>query len=419
MTDSASSDNPRKPSKSKPATNRPKLRDGVMKRGNTWSYVIRVTDPETGVSKPKWVGGFRTEDDAKEARDEARVKARRGEYVDRNAITVAEYLDEWLDAHAVEIKPKTLADYRHLIERHVKPNIGGLRLQAVRPGQITKLYRNLVTIGGRRGTGLSPRTVSYVHAVLRKAFGDAVLVEQVIPSNPVERAKRPRRRPAEPGEVWTAAELRAFLKVAETHRLFAFFHLAAYTGARRGELLNLRWRDVDLDGTSVQIKGSASFIAGERIEGTTKSGRSRVVSVDPGTVEVLRAHRKRQLADKLKVGKSWKGAEREADGFVFATGWGDPVHPDTVSSLMTSLIKLHNEPKDGTRPAEPLPHARLHDLRHVHATTLLLAGVPVHVVAARLGHADPSITLRVYAHVVNQQLVEAAEIFAKHVEDVA
>lgn len=122
-----------------PKNPKPKLRDGVMKRGNTWSYVIRVTDPETGVSKPKWVGGFPTEDAAKEARDEARVKARRGEYIDRNAITVGAYLDEWLDAHAVEIKPKTLADYRHLIERHIKPNIGGLRLQAVRPGQITKL----------------------------------------------------------------------------------------------------------------------------------------------------------------------------------------------------------------------------------------------------------------------------------------
>ncbi|MER7542029.1 tyrosine-type recombinase/integrase [Spirillospora sp. NPDC127506] len=419
MTDTPSSGNPRKPSKSKPSKNRPKLRDGVMKRGSTWSYVIRVTDPETGISKPKWVGGFATEDAAKEARDEARVKARRGEYIDRNAITVGDYLDEWLDAHAVEIKPKTLADYRHLIERHVKPNIGGLRLQAVRPGQITKLYRDLITTGGRQGTGLSPRTVAYVHAVLRKAFGDAVLVDQVIPSNPVERAKRPRMRSAEPGEVWTPAMLRAFLKVAETHRLFAFFHLAAYSGARRGELLHLRWRDVDLDGATMQIKGSASFIAGERIEGTTKSGRSRTVSLDAGTVDVLKAHRKRQLADKLKLGKSWKGADREADGYVFVTGWGEPVHPDTVSSLMTSLIKLHNAPTDGTPPAEPLPHARLHDLRHVHATTLLLAGVPVHVVAARLGHADPSITLRVYAHVINQQLVEAAEIFAKRVEDTA
>jgi integrase len=81
---------------------------------------------------------------------------------------------------------------------------------------------------------------------------------------------------------------------------------------------------------------------------------------------------------------------------VFCTAWGEPIHPDTVSSLMTTLINIHNDQQD-----DPLPHARLHDLRHVHATTLLLAGVPVHVVAARLGHADPSITPRVYAHVIS------------------
>lgn len=133
-----------------------------------------------------------------------------------------------------------LADYRHLIERHVKPHIGGLRLQAVRPARITKLYRDLNTSGGRDGKGLSSRTVAYVHAVLRKAFGDAVRVDQLLPSNPVERATRPRMQRNEPGKVWDGAQLRTFLDATKAHRLSAFFHLAAYTGARRGELLNLR-----------------------------------------------------------------------------------------------------------------------------------------------------------------------------------
>ncbi len=131
-----------------PATNRkntPRLRDGVMKRGTTWSYVIRVKDLETGVSKPRWVGGFATEQDAKGARDEARVNARKGQYIDRTSITVAVYLDQWLEAHAVEVKPKTLQDYRHLINRHVRSRIGDLRLQAVTPARITKLYRDLAT----------------------------------------------------------------------------------------------------------------------------------------------------------------------------------------------------------------------------------------------------------------------------------
>ncbi|MQY05083.1 site-specific integrase [Actinomadura macrotermitis] len=120
-----------------------------------------------------------------------------------------------------------------------------------------KLYRDLVTSGGRDGKGLSPRTVAYVHAVLRKASEDAVLVDQLIPSNPVERAKRSRTPHPEPGKIWTPEQLGAFLRTAQKHRLSAFFHLAAYMGAWRGELLNLRWRDVDLDSRTIQIRGSS------------------------------------------------------------------------------------------------------------------------------------------------------------------
>ena len=392
-----------------PRKNASRLRGGVMKRGHTWSYVIRVKDPETGVSKPRWVGGFATEQAAKAARDQARVKAHHGQYIDRSTITVSTYLDDWIETHAVEIKPKTLQDYRHLINRHVRPHIGELRLQAINPARITRLYRDLMTGGGRNGKGLSHRTVSYVHAVLRKAFRDAVVVEQLLPSNPVERAKRPRPAVSERGTVWHPAQLAAFLATARGHRLFAFYHLAAYTGARRGELLNLRWRDIDLDAPQIRITGSAAVIAGKRIEGTTKSGRSRTISLDLDTVQVLSDHRNRQAQDQLTAGPEWK----RTDDYVFRTAWGEPIHPDTVSSLMTTLIKAHN----GKHPDGALPHARLHDLRHIHATTLLLAGAQVHVVAARLGHADPSITLRVYAHVISNQHAETASIFARIMND--
>jgi integrase len=113
-------------------------------------------------------------------------------------------------------------------------------------------------------------------------------VDQLIGSNPVERAKRPRAQAQEPGTVWTVAQLRTFLATARQHRLFAFFHVAAYTGARRGELLNLRWADVDPDAKKIAITGSTAVIADERVNGTTKSGRTRVVSIDDETVAVLR-----------------------------------------------------------------------------------------------------------------------------------
>lgn len=386
-----------------------KLHDGIIKRGSKWCYVIRVVDPETGVSKPRWVGGFDTEDEAKAARDEARVRARRGEYVDRTRLTVGQYLDEWIEGHAVEVKPKTLAGYRDLLDRYVRPRIGSVRLQALRPATLTRFYRELRESGGRNGEELSPRTVNLVHSILRKAFNDAVRVDQVLAVNPAERAKRPRKADVRAlGTIWAANELRTFLDVASSHRLYPFFHVAAYTGARRGELLNLRWSDVDFDRSEVVIRGSASVIDGARVEGSTKGGRERTVGIDAGTVAVLKAHRKAQMEERLAAGAAWTEG-----GYVFARTLGQPLYPDTVTQLMPKLIASYNEPADKAKmPAHPLPHARLHDLRHVHATMLLLAGVPVHVVAERLGHADPSITLRVYAHVIRQHAAGVAEIFA-------
>jgi len=158
------------------------------------------------------------------------------------------------------------------------------------------------------------------------------------------------------------------------------------------------------------------MVDGERVEGTTKVGRERTVSIDAGTVEALKAHRRKQMEDQLTAGDAWVGV-----GHVFTNGLGTPIYPTSPTQLMAKTIKAHNEPKDVDGkpvdpPAVPLPHMRFHDLRHVHATMLLLAGVPVHVVAERLGHADPSITLRVYAHVIRERAAEVADIFAHAVE---
>jgi integrase len=384
------------------------LRDGVIRRGATWSYVIRVTDPH-GISRPRWVGGFPSEQAAKKARDAARVSASRGQFVDRSNVTVERYLTEWLDVHALEVKPKTHEGYRYLLTRYVIPHIGRQRIQSLRPSTVSALYRTLLEGGGVGGAPLSKRTVEYVHAVLRKAFNDAVVTEQLLSVNPIERAKRPRHdaRPRR-DSIWDADELRTFLGIAAGHRLFAFYRLAAYTGARRGELLNLRWGDVTLDGVaSIRIRGTVSVVAGKRVEGTPKSGHERTVSIDAETAEVLRRHRKVQEEDCAIAGDSWEGGDH-----VFRRQIGAPIYPDTVSALMAKLIAGHN----ADHPTDPLRPVRFHDLRHTHATLLLRAGVPVHVVAARLGHRDPAITLRVYAHVLADQATGAAEAFARAVD---
>jgi integrase len=152
-------------------------------------------------------------------------------------------------------------------------------------------------------------------------------------------------------------------------------------------------------------------VRGQRVEGTTKGGRFRTVSIDSDTVTVLREHHRLPSEERLAAGSAWN----ESDGLVFTTRWGEPLYPDSVSALMGKLITAYN--KSATPPIRPLSRARLHDLRHLHATTLLLAGVPVHVVAARLGHADPAVTLRVYAHVLREQALRVGDVFAQAIDE--
>ena len=188
------------------------------------------------------------------------------------------------DSHAMEIKPRTLLDYRACIRLYVTPRIGHLPLRAVRPSTITKLYRDLLTSGGRDGQPPRSATVTHLNAVFRKAFRDAVIVDELIGSNLVKRAKRPRAQVQEPGTVWITAQLRAFLATARQHGLFAFFHVAASTGARRGELLNLRWTDIDLDAKKIIVTGSTAVIGSERINGSTKSGAPGDFFIDDETI---------------------------------------------------------------------------------------------------------------------------------------
>jgi len=397
-----------------------KLRDGVIKRGTTWAYVVRVADPQTGRTRPKWVGGFTTEAAAKAARDLARVAARRGTYVDRSALTVGEYLTEWLAAHEASVKRGTIAGYRADVERYLIPRIGGLRLQSLRPAMLSKLYRDLAERGGRDGGPLSASTVAHVHRTLRKALTDAVRVEQVLATNPAERAKLPRTRRGEPGTIWSAAQLATFLEQAATHRLASFFRLAAYTGARRGELLALRWPALDLDAAEVTLRGSTDVIDGERVDDTTKGGRSRVVSLDAGTVAAMREHRRRQLAERMRAGPVWVES-----GLVFTTEDGRPVtrHADGA----------HAQARQGPqRPGRPGPRPRPPAYAAAQAGLAATTRAPPRPAARAREHAaagrgagarrgEPPRPRRPVdhaagVHVLREQAAGAADVFAAAVE---
>jgi integrase len=191
---------------------------------------------------------------------------------------------------------------------------------------------------------------------------------------------------------WTADELAAFLAAVASELLSAIWRLSAMTGMRRGEILGLRWTDIELDAARLSVRHAVVAVGYEMVESTPKSHRARVIDLDAGTVAQLRAHRQRQDEERAE----W-GADYEDRDLVVAKENGEPIHPHTFSQSFERLIA-----KAGLRPI------RLHDLRHTHATLALKAGVPVKVISERLGHESPAFTLKQYAHVIPGMQAEAA-----------
>ena len=370
--------------------------NGIAFTGKSWSYVLRVPDPTTGKTKPKWVGGFDTQESALLARDEARVALRKRNYVEPTKITIADYLDKWIETHALHIKPTTLNSYRTLIKNYLKPRLGFLTVQGIKPSDIERFYGELITTPGKLGNNLNPATAVRCIAVLKKALSYAEKVEGLIMFNPANRVPLPTVKPNRPTPL-TFGELKSFLEHAKDHRLYFFFRLSAYTGARRGELLALRWSD--FDGKAITISKSRT-LAGRLVveQNSTKGGKGgqRRVVLDPETIELFTAHRKRQLEERLVMGSAWVET-----GYIFVREDGEPLDTGTPTKLFRKIAD-----RAGLRIT------RLHDLRHLHATELLGLGEPLHVVSDRLGHRDPMVTATVYAHVSNEQGESASKTFA-------
>jgi integrase len=371
---------------------RNKVTAGIAFTGKSWSYVLRIPDLKTGKTKPKWVGGFDNKESALLARDKARVALRQLNYVEPTGITVGEWLTKWItQIHVTKIARSTHRSYLQHINNHLIPGLGDIVLSKLMPSHIERYYSTMLNKPGKYGKPISRRTVGYQGAILRNALNYAVNTEGLLAVNQAN--KVPLITPdTETPTPWTLDELKTFLKEASTHRLYFYFRLIAYTGARRGELLALKW--ADFDGKRIAITKSGTKTK------KTKGGTKRDVSLDPVTIEQFTAHRKRQIGERLSMGSSWTET-----GYVFVKEDGTPLEEGTVTHL---FIKLHK--RAGLR------HNRLHDLRHLHATELLRLGEPLHVVSKRLGHADPAITATVYAHVSDEQADNAGNNFAQRAD---
>jgi integrase len=368
---------------------RNKVLNGIAYTGKSWSYVLRIPDLKTGKTKPKWVGGFNSKESALLARDKARVALRQSNYVEPTGITVGEWLIKWAtQIHITKVNRSTYRSYLHNINNHLIPALGDIVLSKLMPSDVERYYASALNKVGRYGKTLSRRTVEYHGTILRNALNYAVNTEGLLAVNQASKVSliRPDTKTPTP---WSLKELKTFLDEASKHRLYFYYRLIAYTGARRGELLALKW--ADFDGKRIAITKSGLTT------NKTKGGDGRrYISLDADTIEQFNSHRKRQITERLYMGSSWTET-----GYVFIREDGKPLDEGTVTRLFSKLLK-----RAGLR------HNRLHDLRHLHATELLRLGEPLHVVSKRLGHADPMVTATIYAHVTDEQADTTSTTFA-------
>lgn len=372
--------------------------------GERWLIVYGVRDQVTGARKQKLVRGFPNEKAALKALRERVVESAKPTYVEPTRQLTGPYLDAWLDG--LRNEPSTVASYRKNVRLHLKPRLERVPLSSLTGTAITALYRELESSGrkdGREG-GLSARTVRYIHTILHRALGDAVH-DGLLPLNPADRAKPPTAKQAVSPEmtVWNEGQLRAYLDAISGHEMHAAWLVLAMTGMRRGEILALRWGDVDFDAGTISIRRSVSLIRGlgegHRLHvGPPKNGKARVIDVDPQTMTTLRQHRTRRAELGLHLAKE--------TALVVGDHNGELRQPDHFSRTWRTVTARAVSTVDG------MPMIRLHDLRHTHATLLLKAGVPVKVVSERLGHAGPQITLQTYQHVLPGMQRDAADKLA-------
>lgn len=346
------------------------------------SSTTRVGTRRGRVQRSK--GGFATRREAQAFLSSVLSRLGDGSYAAPSRTTVAAFLnEEWLPAVEGTLRPLSYTQYASVVRLRVIPRLGHVRLQALNGAHLNALYREQA--------GLSVATRRLTHAVLHRALHDAVRWGRLV-RNPADPADPPKAA-ATRAESWTAKELSRFLDHVREDRLFALWRLAATTGMRRGELAGLTWRALDLDGARLSVEQQLLPTRGGISFGPPKSARSkRTVALDPETVRVLREHRDVQKLERDFAG----GAYVDAD-LVFADALGGPVNPQRLTEQFRKL-----------RRAAGLATGTLHVLRHTAATLALTNGIPVHIVAARLGD-DPRTLLSTYAHLLPQSDEQAAE----------
>lgn len=344
-------------------------------------------DPVTGKQIFKNVLG-KTQAEVKEKLAKALVEAGQVDFTKSGQYTVGTWMDTWFENVAkIKVRPSSHQTYKGYIDNHIKPSIGNIPLEKLTTMDLQKFYRKLLTKGRverieskDQPKGLSAKTVRNINQVISSAM-DLAVAQKIILTNPTNVCELPKVEHKEMQTV-PAEQLSAFLEEAKRSGVYEMYYIELATGLRRGELLGLKWQDIDWKNGIIKVRRQVARVNGEIVEAPLKTKNSyRAVSISPQAIEVL----KQQKA-------------QTNDTYVFPSPNGGPISPDSVNNMLKRVLERAGIPK-----------VRFHDLRHTFATIALQNGVDIKTVSGMLGHFSAGFTLDTYAHVTTAAQKEAAQ----------
>jgi integrase len=350
-----------------------------------WVAAVTQYDASGKRRRVRRFGKTRTE--ARKKLKELQQQQEQGVQLTDGNVTMQQFLTRWLeDSVRPSVRPRTYEGYESIVRVRVIPRIGRQSLNKVTPAVLQRLYSDLAR------AGLSARSIHHTHRVLHKAFKQAMRWG-LIPRNPTEAVDSPRAQQAEM-KTLTIEEVNCLLDGTREHRLHALYVVAVSTGMRLGELLALKWDDIDEPNRRLFVRRSVQRTRGGLVFVPPKTAKSRrTVILTSMALDALKEHRRRQAEERLRIGPEW-----EDQGLVFPNVTGGPQDPGTMSTRFKDvLVRLG------------LSRVRFHDLRHTAASLLLSAGTHPKVVSEMLGHATIVLTLDTYSHVIPAMHSHAAE----------
>jgi integrase len=352
----------------------------VFKRGNRW--VAQV-----GTGKNRETKYFDTQKDANAWRHKMIEQRHQGLVFAGSKVSLSKFLDEWLVVAKTSVRPNTFQQYSQVVHQHINPVLGYIVLKDLRPDHVQSLYTN------KLANGVSPSSTRMIHAVIHRALNHALKLGLVY-RNVADSVTRPKVVRKEM-KTLNDYQVRQLIQVAESEQMRLLLWVAVVTGLRQGELLGLKWSDLDWMSRRIQIQRQVQRRKGDGLvfcEPKSASGR-RVIVLGKSTIDKMREYKNNQLKERILLGEKWQDND-----LIFPSPIGTPLDPSNVLKAYKDCLKRAD-----------LPNLRFHDLRHSAATLMLQQGVNPKIVSERLGHSDISLTLNTYSHVLPPMQEEAAE----------